>query len=224
VTSLFISCLYFIGAHFLLSHHRIRTTLLTTLGTKPFFAVYSLIATSGLLLIIYHYLHITENPMLFVPNRFTRTLGMLGMYIAVLFLVLAIWQNKLSQKKSPIMTTIASPQGIYRVTRHPLLMASTLWSISHILINGHQAMWIVAGSLLVLNLFGIRRIDHRKHLILGNRWQDYLKETSVIPFMAIVQKRNQMVWREFHPLAPIVTLCFYGFIYFMHQYSYAFTQ
>jgi len=217
VTSLFLSCIYFIGSHFLLSAHRMRTFLIATLGAKPFFAIYSLIAASGLLLIIDHYQQLTENPMLFMPNALTKGLGMLGLYIAVLLLVLSAWQDRLNQKNNPIMTSIAPPQGIYRITRHPILISNISWAISHILINGNQAISMVAMSLLVLSLFSIRRIDHRKHLVLGDRWKDYLKETSAVPFIAIVQKRNQMVWREFHPLAPIVTLFFYGLLYFLHK-------
>ena len=219
--SLFLACLYFIGAHFLLSTHRIRTTLITTFGAKPFFAMYSCIAVSGLLLIIYYYQQLPENPLLFVPHRLTQFLGMFGMYIAVLCLVLAIWQNKVAQKNTTVLVSIAPPQGIYRVTRHPILISTVLWAISHILMSGTQAIGMVAASFLVLNLFGIRRIDHRKNLVLGNRWEEYLKETSSIPFMAILQKRNQMVWREFPPLALIVTLFFYAAIYLLHRINFS---
>tara|TARA_R110002126_G_scaffold291724_2_gene455977 strand:- start:27307 stop:27978 length:672 start_codon:yes stop_codon:yes gene_type:complete len=62
--------------------------------------------------------------------------------------------------------------GLIRWTRHPLLLALTLWSALHILPNGDVAHVILFGVFALFGLFGMRIVDRRKQRLLGDtQWQ-----------------------------------------------------
>ncbi|MEM8950149.1 MAG: NnrU family protein [Pseudomonadota bacterium] len=74
--------------------------------------------------------------------------------------------------------------GIIRWTRHPLLAVLALWAMAHLLPNGDLAHALVFGSFAAFALFGIRLVDQRKRLELGDEWQRLLtrvQASRVIP-------------------------------------------
>lgn len=87
-------------------------------------------------------------------------------------------------------------RGILRITRHPFLMGVTLWALTHLVVNGDLAGLILFGSLAALCIVGAYSIDGKRRAKLGDRWNDFAAQTSVIPFVAIVQKRNRLAVGE----------------------------
>jgi uncharacterized membrane protein len=63
------------------------------------------------------------------------------------------------------------PQGIYRVTRHPMIWGIALWSTTHVLANGELYALIFFGGLTVLALAGTVQVDRRKACLEGKIWQ-----------------------------------------------------
>lgn len=60
--------------------------------------------------------------------------------------------------------------GVIRIFRHPLLVALTIWTLSHIVPNGNLAHVILFASFALFALAGIRIIDLRKQRELGEAW------------------------------------------------------
>ena len=52
-----------------------------------------------------------------------------------------------------------SPEGIVRVTRHPLLIGIGLWALVHLVANGDVASFLFFGALAVTALAGSRLGD-----------------------------------------------------------------
>jgi len=86
--------------------------------------------------------------------------------------------------------------GILRITRHPFLMGVALWSLTHFLVNGDLAASILFGSLFVLAVPGAYSIDAKRAAKMGEQWRDFAARTSVIPFAAILRRRNRLVVSE----------------------------
>ncbi len=61
--------------------------------------------------------------------------------------------------------------GIVRITRHPLLLALTLWAAAHVVPNGDMAHTLLFGTFAVFAAFGIRLVDRRRQREMGAQWQ-----------------------------------------------------
>ncbi len=87
-------------------------------------------------------------------------------------------------------------RGVLRITRHPFLWATALWSGAHLLVTGHVAAILFFGSLLITALRGTRSIDEKRRRTNKAEFTRYLEITSNIPFAAIVQGKNRLAWSE----------------------------
>jgi uncharacterized membrane protein len=64
--------------------------------------------------------------------------------------------------------------GILRLTRHPVLVATSLWAAAHIVANGSVAALMLFGPLLALALVGPRLLDTKRRRTLGKEEWDRL--------------------------------------------------
>jgi uncharacterized membrane protein len=119
----------FIGVHLFTAVTQWRRALVARLGEWPYKGLFTLIALSSLVLAIWgysqagHYL-IWEGP------YYGYEIGLTLMPVATVFLVAAYL-----------------PSNIKRLTAHPMLWGVVLWSISHLLVQGHWAALILFGGL-----------------------------------------------------------------------------
>lgn len=108
-------------------------------------------------------------------------------------------------------------KGVLRVTRHPFLMGVALWALVHLIVNGDLASLILFGSMFLLVSVGAFSIDTKRAATMGEQWRVFANQTSVIPFVAIVQGRNRFEagelgwWR--------VLLAILAFAAFMHFHA-----
>lgn len=87
--------------------------------------------------------------------------------------------------------------GITRVSRHPQLIGMTLWCIAHTLWIGTSFALLTAVCLVGYHLFAVWHGDHRLYSRYGQAFVELQQRTSVIPFVAIWQGKQQFVFREF---------------------------
>jgi uncharacterized membrane protein len=85
---------------------------------------------------------------------------------AVLLVAALLTPNPLSLSLRTAGTAIPN-DAILGVTRHPLLWAFGLWSLSHVLVNGDVASVMLFGMLTVFALGYIPLLDRRMKKILG---------------------------------------------------------
>jgi uncharacterized membrane protein len=82
-------------------------------------------------------------------------------------------------------------RGIIRVTRHPMNMAFALFGIAHMVANGALGDVFFFGQFAVLGLLGPFHMDARLAREKGEEYREFLRTTSVIPFVAIARGRNR---------------------------------
>ena len=95
--------------------------------------LYALVALAGLLLIISGYGLARQDPVvLYLPPDWLR-------HIAMLLLIFVF----------PLLLATYIPGRIQTATKHPMLVATKLWALGHLLANGTLADLLLFGSFLV---------------------------------------------------------------------------
>jgi uncharacterized membrane protein len=105
-------------------------------------------------------------------------------------------------------------RGIIRITRHPIMWGVMLWAAAHILARGDLKGLIFFGAFLVLAALGTLAMDSRKRA--NPDWPRFAAVTSHIPFVAIAQGRNRIVWREIGRLRPAIGLAVFFAVLLFH--------
>ena len=109
------------------------------------------------------------------------------------------------------------PQGIYRVTRQPMMWGITLCSTTHELDNGELYALIFFGGLTVQALAGTVQVNRRKACLEGNIWQAYAAKGSHIPFAAILAKRTHFSAKKIGCLPVILGIIIYLVLLILHE-------
>jgi uncharacterized membrane protein len=87
-------------------------------------------------------------------------------------------------------------KGVLRITRHPFLWGVALWAAGHLLANGERYSVMLFGALGLMALLGTRSIDRKGRARSPEAWSRFAAVTSNIPWAAIVQGRNRLVFQE----------------------------
>lgn len=87
--------------------------------------------------------------------------------------------------------------GIIRITRHPQMVGQVIWCIAHTLWIGSTFTLLTSIGLVLHHLFAVWHGDKRLLARYGEAFEAVKARTSVMPFLAIWQKRQALEWREF---------------------------
>lgn len=207
----------FVVSHMVLSAGPVRHRLVEKAGLRLFLVLYSVIAIAIFWPMIKAYI---DAPVVTVwhPSTALRHIGVAVMIPACLLLVAGLAGD------NPSMVSLTcragkrpAAHGIYRITRHPVMWAAGLWALCHLLAVGTLSAIVFFGSLAVLGLAGTVHIDHRKTRQTGDAWQAFMAETSSVPFLAIAQGRQRVVWREIGFVRPGLAGVLYALMILLHE-------
>ena len=87
--------------------------------------------------------------------------------------------------------------GIIRICRHPQMIGQCIWGFAHALWLGTSFTLTTAIALVIYHLFAVWHGDQRLFKRYGDTFLALKERTSVIPFLAIAQGRQQLVLQEF---------------------------
>lgn len=108
--------------------------------------------------------------------------------------------------------------GIIRITRHPQMVGQIIWCIAHTLWLGTSFMIVTSAGLILHHLFGVWHGDRRLAQRYGAAFEAAQARTSVIPFLAIWQGRQTLVWQEFLRPAYAGVAVFVGLLWWAHPF------
>ncbi len=108
--------------------------------------------------------------------------------------------------------------GIMRITRHPQAFGQIIWCIAHTLWIGSSFTLITSMGLILHHLFAIWHGDRRLEIKFGEEFLNYKQRTSIFPFLAIIQGRQQLKFKEFLKLSQVGILIAIGVIWWSHKY------
>ena len=108
--------------------------------------------------------------------------------------------------------------GIMRITRHPQAFGQIIWCLAHTLWIGTTFTLITSLGLISHHLFAIWHGDKRLEIKFGEEFLNFKKSTSIIPFVAIFQGRQQIKVKEFFKFSQLGILLAIGLIWWSHKY------
>ena len=96
------------------------------------------------------------------------------------------------------------------------MWAIMLWAAAHVLAVGSLQAVVLFGGLLLLAAAGTALQDARKAALLGEDWARFAARTSNLPFAAVLQGRNRVVWREIGAWRPAAGLAAFAVVLWLH--------
>ena len=87
-------------------------------------------------------------------------------------------------------------QGMLRITRHPFLWGVAIFAAGHLSVRSDVASWTLFGTMLIVAVSGTASIDAKRRRLLGEQWLGFAKQTSNIPFAAILEGRQRLSLEE----------------------------
>ena len=108
--------------------------------------------------------------------------------------------------------------GIIRISRHPQAIGQILWCFTHALWIGSSFMLVTCFGLVAHHLFAVWHGDRRLKERFGEAFDDLKANTSVLPFQAVIDGRQQLDWREFLRPAQLGILIAVGVFWWAHRF------
>jgi uncharacterized membrane protein len=218
MANLIAAAAFFLAIHFGVSGTRLRDRLVGVLGERAFRGLFALTSVAGLIWMARAYSH-AQHVSLWGQLIVLKPIAPALMLIAFAFIVIGV------STPSPTTAGMESRlegevqvRGMTRITRHPFLWGTALWALVHFVINGDAASSVLFGSLLLLALAGTASIDAKRRRNYGERWEQFARETSNIPFAAIAAGRNRLgpALREIGIVRPLVAIVIFAVVFALH--------
>jgi uncharacterized membrane protein len=108
--------------------------------------------------------------------------------------------------------------GIIRVCRHPQAAGQVLWCATHLLWIGSSFMATACLGLIGHHLFAVWHGDRRLRTRFGEAFEELRARTSVIPFQAVLDGRQQLVLKEFLRPAQLGIVITIGLFWWAHRF------
>lgn len=170
---LFAGLVIFFGVHLVPTAIKLRDRLAAWKGEGVYQLVYSLMAASGLALLIYGKSAAARIPVYELP-AWTAHPSWLLMWLAV-----------------TIFPAAYLPTNLRRVMRHPFLWGVALWALAHLLTNGDLASVVLFGSFAVYAFFDMWSANRRGAAVSETRyplWRDgVLLAVGLMAYLALVR-------------------------------------
>lgn len=156
-------------------------------------------------------------------NDITHTLLFICNFISFLFLypstfdllnIAAITKPQLSLWET----------GIIRITRHPQTFGQILWCTGHTLYLGTNVAIVTSAILILHHVFSVYHGDRRLQNKHGSNFEYIQNKTSIIPFAAIIDGRQQLpsnYYQEFIRFPYLLVCIGTTLAYFAHPYMQA---
>ena len=215
--SLVLGAVFFAGIHLGVAGTSIRDRAVAALGQGRYRATFSIASAAGLLWLVGAYRAAPYIATWGVPEWW-KPFAILLMLPAFLLVVVGL--------TTPNPTSVGQearlaepPRGILRVTRHPFLTGVGLWSIVHLIADGDLASLIFFACFAVVAGAGTASIDAKRRRLLGAAaWEPFAAQTSIMPFAAILARRNQLRLREIGTWRCVAAIVAYALMLGAHAH------
>ena len=194
MTVLIAAALAFILLHLLVSGTRVRDALTGAIGQGPYMGLFSLASLGLIVWMCMAYggaQRSGDNPVFWGAGTLTKEIQLGLMLVAFLLVVPGLTTpNPTSVRQEGALNRPDVVRGMLRITRHPFLWGVAIWAAGHLMVNGDVASLILFGALLALAIFGTVSIDAKRRRALGETWDAFARQTSNLPFAAVVSGRQ----------------------------------
>lgn len=187
-----LACLVFVGTHFLLSHP-LRSPLINGVGKFFFLGIYSTVAVLTLAWVSHAFRAAPDADLPGSGPVGWALASVLTLVALVLFLGSLIGNPAFPTPGAPPAIPSA-PQGVFRITRHPMMWGIALWALAHIIVFWSIRTLIVAVAIGFLALVGAYLQDRKKLRERGEAWAQWETATSYWPRFGYLFSAGIGVW------------------------------
>jgi len=182
--------------HFATSSPALRARLVERLGEQAYRGLYSLVALGAFAWLIAAYRGAPFVPLWTAPRVAVWTAA--GVVLAAFFLVVSglTTPNPSALGADRLLDRPNVTRGILRVSRNPFLWGVGLWALAHMGVTRDAASLLLFGSIGSLGWVGAPLLDAKKARQHGRAWERFASETSSMPFLAILERRQRLVLSE----------------------------
>ena len=203
-------------AAFLITHlvsgTPLRPKLVAALGEWPYRGLYSAAAFITLGAMVWAYIGVPREPLW--PGL--RLLPLVVMPVALVLIACGYFRNPTMVGADRLLKSDDPARGVIRITRHPIMWGVMLWAGAHVLARGDVKSAVFFGGLFLVALAGTLSMDRRKRA--NPDFVRFAALTSHVPFVAIAQGRNRLVWREIGWKRPLIGLAAFAAFFFLHPW------
>ena len=203
--SLLLAAVAFTALHLGVSGTTLRDRLTLSLGERGYMLAFSVASVATLIWLIAAYNGADYQPS-WGQLEWWKPFQLVLMLPATLLVVIGL--------TTPNPTAVAQqglvnqpPRGIVRITRHPFLVGVFIWAAVHLIGNGDIASLLFFASLAIVAAAGTVSIDAKRRRNLGApAWDAFARQTSIIPFAAILAHRTTLSLADlgwWRPLAGV---------------------
>lgn len=182
----------FVGTHFAMSHP-LRAGMVKVLGDTGFQIAYSIVSLATLAWVYFAFKA--------APAADLGGSGAAGWWIATALTLPAMVLLAGSLFGNPAMPTpmaeqqaLATPRGVFLITRHPMMWGFALWALSHVVLWWSTRTLVTAFAIGLLALIGARLQDGKKRRTMGEAWQHWESRTTYWPRLAGFAKAGAVPW------------------------------
>jgi len=211
MTSLLAATVIFLLTHFVPSTP-LRPVLVKALGEWPYRGLYSVVALAVLAWMISAYAD-APHERLWTGLRY---LPVVVMPFAFVLIACGYWRNPTMVGADKLLKSDDPARGMIRITRHPIMWGIMLWAGAHVLARGDLKSAIFFGGFLLLAGLGTILMDSRNKS--NPDWARFAALTSNLPFAAVAQGRNRIVWREIGWPRPLIGLAAFAAFFATHAW------
>jgi len=212
MTNLVLATTAFLATHFVTST-ALRPALVKAIGEWPYRGAYSTVAFVTLGWMIWAYIRAPYEVLW--PGL--RLLPLFVMPLAFVLIACGYYRNPTMVGADKLLKSDDPARGIIRITRHPIMWGVMLWAAVHVLARGDLKSLVFFGGLFLVAAAGTLLMDARKSKT-NPDWARFASVTSHVPFVAIAQRRNRIVWWEIGWLRPIIGLAAFAVFFLLHAW------
>jgi uncharacterized membrane protein len=198
----------------------------TKIGARAYRVIFALVSVpAATTLIIYFFNHRYDGSELWDLRQVNGIKELVWVLSAISFLFLYPATFNLLE-----VAAILKPQvrlyetGIMRVTRHPQMVGQLIWCVAHSVWIGSSFMVVTSIGLMAHHLFAVWHGDQRLLKRYGDAFVAAQARTSIWPFVAIIQGKQQLQWQEFLRPAYVGVAAFVGVFAWGHPYLISWTS
>jgi uncharacterized membrane protein len=169
------------------------------IGARAYRVIFALVSlTLATVMLIYFFNHRYDGLILWDVQGVTGIKTIVSIFTVISFVFLYPSTFNLLE-----VAAIQKPQvhlyetGIIRISRHPQMVGQVIWCLAHSLWIGSSFMVVASTGLILHHLFGVWHGDRRLEKKFGQDYLDVKNRTSVFPFLAVWQGKQQIHWQEF---------------------------
>lgn len=182
VTWLAIWAFAFFASHILMSHP-LRAPMVKAFGTMGFQVVYSIISLGTLIMAARAYSPAQEGAnWMWTMNYYNWGIATFLVWIGMILFVGSVRRNPAMPHPEAKAYASSPAEGVYAITRHPMMWGFSLWAIGHIIVNPTVPSFIISAMIIGTALIGAAGQDKKKAALMGEAWDDWSSRTSFWPY------------------------------------------